>query len=65
MSQLDKLLVFLVEKYGIYVVGFSFPVVPKEMARIRVQISAAHSTKDVKKAIDAFVSVGRQLKFIK
>lgn len=45
-------------------VGFSFPVVPKGMARIRVQISAAHSTDDVKKTIDAFVSVGKQFKVI-
>ncbi|KAH9410358.1 hypothetical protein TYRP_010117 [Tyrophagus putrescentiae] len=53
------------EKYGIYVVGFSFPVVPKGKARIRVQISAAHSKDDVQKTIDAFVAVGRQLNVIK
>lgn len=51
-------------QYGIYVVGFSFPVVPKNMARIRVQMSAAHSTEDVKHLIDAFVNVGRQFKLI-
>ncbi|KAI2809777.1 hypothetical protein BLOT_000929 [Blomia tropicalis] len=52
------------EKYGIYVVGFSFPVVPKGMARIRTQLSAAHSKQDVLNTIDAFVDVGRQLKII-
>ena len=46
---------------GIYVIGFSFPVVPKEQARIRVQISAAHSTADLDKAITAFTKVGIEL----
>jgi len=50
----------LLEK-GIYVIGFSYPVVPKGAARIRVQISAAHSTEDVDKAIVAFSEVGRDL----
>jgi glycine C-acetyltransferase len=44
---------------GIYVIGFSFPVVPKGQARIRVQLSAAHSEADVDRAIDAFVQVSR------
>ena len=44
---------------GIYVIGFSFPVVPKGEARIRVQISAAHSREHLNKAIDAFISVGK------
>ena len=44
-------------KKGIYVIAFSFPVVPKDMARIRVQISAAHSTEDIDKAIQAFIEV--------
>ena len=43
---------------GIYVIGFSFPVVPKGEARIRVQISAAHSREQLDKAISAFVKVG-------
>jgi glycine C-acetyltransferase len=46
---------------GIYVIGFSFPVVPKEQARIRVQISAAHSLEDLDKAISAFTKVGKEL----
>ncbi len=45
---------------GIYVIGFSFPVVPKGQARIRVQISAAHSPEDIDRAIEAFVKVGRR-----
>jgi glycine C-acetyltransferase len=44
---------------GIYVIGFSFPVVPKGQARIRVQISAAHSPEHIDRAIEAFVKVGR------
>ena len=51
-------------KQGIYVIGFFFPVVPKEKARIRVQLSAAHSKEHLDKAIHAFVSVGQMLKVI-
>ncbi|MDO6964164.1 glycine C-acetyltransferase [Rhizobium alvei] len=46
---------------GVYVIGFSFPVVPKGQARIRTQMSAAHSTADVEKAISVFAEVGREL----
>lgn len=46
---------------GIYVIGFYFPVVPKDQARIRVQISAAHDTKHLDKCIAAFTKVGREL----
>jgi glycine C-acetyltransferase len=46
---------------GIYVIGFSFPVVPKGQARIRTQMSAAHSTKDIDRAVEAFSEVGREL----
>ncbi|MFB7040456.1 MULTISPECIES: glycine C-acetyltransferase [unclassified Streptomyces] len=41
---------------GVYVIGFSYPVVPQGQARIRVQLSAAHSTEDVNRAVDAFVA---------
>ncbi|MFF7216200.1 glycine C-acetyltransferase [Streptomyces sp. NPDC008238] len=41
---------------GVYVIGFSYPVVPHGKARIRVQLSAAHSTADVEKAVDAFIA---------
>jgi glycine C-acetyltransferase len=46
---------------GIYVIGFFFPVVPKGKARIRVQLSAAHTQAHLDKAIDAFTKVGKQL----
>lgn len=48
-------------KEGIYVVGFSFPVVPKGKARIRTQMSAAHTREQLDRAIDAFIRVGRDL----
>jgi len=56
-SQMSDL---LLEK-GIYVIGFSFPVVPKGKARIRVQISASHSFEDIDYTVEAFCSVGKQL----
>ena len=46
---------------GIYVIGFSFPVVPHGKARIRTQMSAAHSIKQIGSAVDAFIQVGREL----
>jgi glycine C-acetyltransferase len=46
---------------GIYVIGFSFPVVPRGKARIRTQMSAAHSDAQIDRAVDAFVKVGRSL----
>lgn len=46
---------------GIYVIGFSFPVVPKGQARIRTQMSAAHSREQLDKAIAAFIEVGKEL----
>lgn len=51
-------------KKGVYVIGFFFPVVPKEKARIRVQLSAAHTQKHLDKAIQAFTEVGKMLKII-
>ena len=52
-------------KRGIYVIGFSFPVVPKGQARIRTQMSAAHSHADIDRAVAAFAEVGRELEVVK
>jgi glycine C-acetyltransferase len=46
---------------GVYVVGFSFPVVPRGQARIRTQLSAAHTREGLEFAVDAFTRVGREL----
>ncbi|SMF05792.1 glycine C-acetyltransferase [Desulfovibrio gilichinskyi] len=59
----QKLAAGLLEE-GIYVIGFSFPVVPKGQARIRTQMSAGHTTSQVNKAVDAFIKVGRKLNII-
>jgi hypothetical protein len=45
---------------GIYVIGFSFPVVPRGQARIRVQLSAAHQPRHIERAVEAFTAVGRE-----
>ena len=55
----DKLL-----EEGIYVIGFFYPVVPKEKARIRVQLSAAHDQEHLDKAIEAFIKIGKELNVI-
>uniref|UniRef100_A0AAQ5XK29 2-amino-3-ketobutyrate coenzyme A ligase, mitochondrial n=1 Tax=Amphiprion ocellaris TaxID=80972 RepID=A0AAQ5XK29_AMPOC len=47
-------------KFGVYVIGFSYPVVPKGKARIRVQISAAHTDEDIDRCVDAFIQTGRK-----
>lgn len=49
---------------GVYVVGFFFPVVPKKLARIRVQLSASHTTDQLDFALNAFKAVGKELKII-
>lgn len=56
----DKLL-----EAGIYVIGFFYPVVPKDQARIRVQLSAAHTKEHLDKAIAAFTNIGKELGVIK
>ncbi len=50
---------------GIYVIGFYYPVVPKEQARIRVQVSAAHETEHLDRCVEAFIKVGKELKVLK
>jgi glycine C-acetyltransferase len=52
----DKLL-----ERGIYVIGFSYPVVPQGQARIRIQLSAAHTPEQLERALQAFTEVGKEL----
>src|SRR5690606_33544539 len=49
---------------GIYVIGFFYPVVPQEQARIRTQMSAAHTIEQIDRAVDAFIKVGKKLNVI-
>ena len=49
---------------GIYVIGFSFPVVPKGEARIRIQLSASHTKSHLDQAIDAFIKIGNKYKIL-
>lgn len=51
-------------KENIYVIGFFYPVVPKEKARIRVQLSAAHTAQQIDQAIEAFIKIGKKLNVI-
>ncbi len=53
------------QEEGIYVTGFYYPVVPKEQARIRVQLSAGHEKEHLDKAVNAFIKVGKELNVIK
>ena len=50
---------------GIYVIGFSYPVVPQGQARIRIQVSAAHTDDQLDRAAAAFAEVGKELKLLK
>ena len=63
-AKLSQTMAKMLLKEGIYVIGFFFPVVPKEKARIRVQLSAAHTTEHLDKAISAFTQVGKRLDII-
>ena len=54
----------LMDRYNIYVIGFSFPVVPKGEARIRCQISGAHTKEQIEQTIAAFVEVGKEMNVI-
>ena len=53
------------QKEGIYVTGFYYPVVPKDQARIRVQISAAHTKEQLDRCVEAFIKVGHKLGVLK
>jgi glycine C-acetyltransferase len=64
-AKLSQQMADMLLEEGIYVIGFFYPVVPKEKARIRVQLSAAHSQKHLEKAILAFEKVGKKLGVIK
>ena len=63
-AQLSQIMANKLLDKGIYVIGFFFPVVPKDKARIRVQLSAAHNKEHLNKAIAAFIDVGKELKII-
>jgi len=63
-AQLSQTMADRLLEEGIYVIGFFFPVVPKGKARIRVQLSAAHTTAHLDKAIEAFIKVGKELNVI-
>ncbi|MBT3588260.1 MAG: glycine C-acetyltransferase [Flavobacteriaceae bacterium] len=63
-AKLSQTMANLLLEEGIYVIGFFFPVVPRDKARIRVQLSAAHTTEHLEKAITAFVKIGQKLKVI-
>ena len=63
-AKLSQTMSNMLLEMGIYVIGFFFPVVPKEKARIRVQLSAAHKKEHLDKAIEAFTEVGKRLEII-
>ncbi len=63
-AKLSQQMANLLLERGIYVIGFFFLVVPKDMARIRVQLSAAHEIEHLNKAVNAFIEVGQLLKIV-
>ena len=64
-AKLSQVYAAKMQEEGIYVTGFYYPVVPKEQARIRVQLSAGHTREQLDKAIAAFIKVGRELGVLK
>ena len=63
-AKLSQQMADMLLEEGIYVIGFFYPVVPKDKARIRVQLSAAHSRENLIKAVEAFKKVGKKLNVI-
>ncbi|WP_400075575.1 glycine C-acetyltransferase [Winogradskyella sp. R77965] len=63
-AKLSQTMANMLLEEGVYVIGFFYPVVPKDKARIRVQLSAAHNKEQLDKAISAFIKVGKLLKVI-
>lgn len=63
-AKLSQIMANMLLERGIYVIGFFYPVVPKGKARIRVQLSAAHTKQHLDSAIDAFTEVGKELKIV-
>ena len=63
-AKLSQEMASMLLEEGIYVIGFFYPVVPKNKARIRVQLSAAHDKKQIDQAVEAFIKVGKYLKII-
>tara|TARA_B100000795_G_scaffold250490_1_gene218723 strand:- start:15571 stop:16764 length:1194 start_codon:yes stop_codon:yes gene_type:complete len=63
-AKLSQTMANMLLEEGIYVIGFFYPVVPKDKARIRVQLSAAHTKEHLDKAIQAFITVGKKLAVI-
>jgi glycine C-acetyltransferase len=63
-AKLSQKMANMLLKEGIYVIGFFYPVVPKDKARIRVQLSAAHTKEHLDKAINAFIKIGKKLEVI-
>jgi len=63
-AKLSQVFAQRMQENGIYVTGFYYPVVPKEQARIRVQLSAGHDKTHIDKAIEAFIRVGKELNVV-
>jgi glycine C-acetyltransferase len=63
-AKLSQLFAAKLLEEGIYVIGFYFPVVPRDQARIRIQLSAAHKQEHLDKAVEAFIKVGKALNVI-